>query len=84
MRTQAQVFQALRIAVNEELSTLTRFLNQLASHLEPNNRVAIISFHSLEDRLVKQFQKSKVIKASQAEIKLNPRAHSAKLRLLSV
>jgi 16S rRNA (cytosine1402-N4)-methyltransferase len=50
-----KVFQALRIAVNDELGHLSRFLEQLPDILAPEARVVIISFHSLEDRIVKQF-----------------------------
>ena len=50
-----QVFQALRIAVNDELGSLSRFLEQLPALLAPGARVAVISFHSLEDRIVKRF-----------------------------
>lgn len=53
----AQVFQALRIEVNQELNVLKELLEQLPGVLKPNARVAIISFHSLEDRLVKNFFK---------------------------
>ena len=53
----AQVFQALRIEVNEELNALKELLEQLPAILKPNARVVIISFHSLEDRLVKNFFK---------------------------
>lgn len=53
----AQVFQALRIEVNEELQVLKELLEQLPGILKPNARVAVISFHSLEDRLVKNFFK---------------------------
>lgn len=53
----AQVFQALRIEVNEELNVLKELLEQLPGILKPKARVAIISFHSLEDRLVKNFFK---------------------------
>ncbi len=49
-----QVFQALRIAVNHELDALEEFLNEFQNHLNPNARVVIITFHSLEDRLVKK------------------------------
>jgi 16S rRNA (cytosine1402-N4)-methyltransferase len=54
----AQVFQALRIEVNEELTVLKELLQQLPEVLKPGGRAAIISFHSLEDRLVKQFFKT--------------------------
>lgn len=53
----AQVFQALRIEVNEELNALKELLEQLPAILKPNARAVIISFHSLEDRLVKNFFK---------------------------
>jgi 16S rRNA (cytosine1402-N4)-methyltransferase len=53
----AQVFQALRIEVNEELEVLREFLEQCPSCLKPGGRLSVISFHSLEDRLVKQFMK---------------------------
>jgi 16S rRNA (cytosine1402-N4)-methyltransferase len=85
-----RVFQALRIAVNDELGALERLLAALPDCLRPGGRVAIISFHSLEDRLVKQaFRKSpelfieltrKPVQATEEEIRNNPRARSAKLR----
>ena len=53
----AQVFQALRIEVNEELDALKEMLNQIPDVLKPGGRVAIITFHSLEDRMVKNFFK---------------------------
>lgn len=54
----AQVFQALRIEVNDELGALKELLEQLAATLKPGGRAAIITFHSLEDRLVKNFFKA--------------------------
>jgi len=54
----AQVFQALRIEVNDELGVLEDFLKQTARCLKPNGRLAVITFHSLEDRMVKQFMKN--------------------------
>ena len=87
-----RVFQALRIAVNDELGELTRALPELVSLLAPNGRIVIISFQSLEDRIVKQFFKQqegvtletltkKVVVPTDAEAEANPRARSAKLRV---
>jgi 16S rRNA (cytosine1402-N4)-methyltransferase len=85
-----RVFQALRIAVNDELGSLERLLAALPDCLRPGGRAALIGFHSLEDRLVKQAFKNaavwealtrKPIQASEAEIAGNPRARSAKLRV---
>ncbi len=53
----AQVFQALRIEVNDELGVLKDFLQQAAQSLKPGGRLSVISFHSLEDRIVKQYIK---------------------------
>jgi 16S rRNA (cytosine1402-N4)-methyltransferase len=104
-----QVFQALRIAVNQELQHLERFLESGFEILAPAGRMAIISFHSLEDRMVKNaFRKwsraclcpprvlrcrcgwsqkvklitKKPIVPSDDEIRANPRARSAKLRVV--
>lgn len=85
-----KVFQALRIAVNDELGELERALPQLVSLLAPGGKIAIISFHSLEDRIVKRFFKEhsvlevltkRPITASEEEIAQNPRSRSAKLRV---
>ncbi|MDS3859637.1 16S rRNA (cytosine(1402)-N(4))-methyltransferase RsmH [Thermosynechococcaceae cyanobacterium BACA0444] len=85
-----RVFQALRIAVNRELDVLKAFLDLAPDWLEPGGRIAIISFHSLEDRIVKYaFRDSlllnvitkKPIIAGPEELSLNPRARSAKLRI---
>lgn len=54
----AQLFQALRIEVNEELAVLEEFLEQAPACLKPGGRLCVISFHSLEDRIVKQFMKT--------------------------
>ena len=101
----AQVFQAIRIEVNRELDSLEEFMIKGMETLKPGGRMAIISYHSLEDRLVKNFFRSgnikgivekdfygnvnaglhpvnrKPILAGQDEIKRNPRARSAKLRI---
>lgn len=85
-----KVFQALRIAVNHELTNLEKILVAGAALLKPGGRFCVISFHSLEDRLVKQTFKAdpalhvltpKPITASSKEYGLNPRARSAKLRV---
>lgn len=103
-----QTFQALRIAVNHELESLNIALSQAIDHLKPGGRVAVISFHSLEDRIVKETFKrfslkcicppdfpkcvcgeqaivkvitKKPIVPTKTEIKNNPRARSAKLRV---
>jgi 16S rRNA (cytosine1402-N4)-methyltransferase len=84
-----RVFQALRIAVNDELGALERLLASLPECLKPGGRAAIISFHSLEDRLVKRAFRQrelfeeltrKPIQASAEETARNPRSRSAKLR----
>ena len=76
----AQVFQALRIEVNEELEVLKSFLEQCSEVLNPSGRLVVMSYHSLEDRLVKNYI-AKAISASDEEIKMNNRARSAKLRI---
>ncbi len=85
-----RTFQALRIAVNEELKWLKVALSRLPACLRPGGRFAVISFHSLEDRLVKQAFRDddrlevltrKPVVASEREIAQNPRSRSAKLRV---
>jgi 16S rRNA (cytosine1402-N4)-methyltransferase len=87
-----RVFQALRIAVNEEFSVLEAFLRSLPHALRPGGRVAVLTFHSGEDRRVKQaFQiglqegqyasiATEIIRPTRQETQINPRASSAKLR----
>jgi 16S rRNA (cytosine1402-N4)-methyltransferase len=85
-----RTFQALRIVVNDELGILERALRMLPDCLQPGGRAAVISFHSLEDRLVKNaFREDprwknitkKPLRASDAEVHRNPRSRSAKLRV---
>lgn len=87
-----RVFQALRIEVNQELENLKSSLSSSLNLLGRKGRICVISYHSLEDRIVKeQFNKAKeeklniltkkVIKPSTREIKTNPRARSARLRV---
>lgn len=102
----AQVFQALRIEVNDEFGALKDLLKQSEQCLKPGGRLSVITFHSLEDRVVKQFIKNgweeekqlsifgnerskwnmkainnKPIEPSEEELKNNPRARSARLRI---
>lgn len=85
-----RVFQALRIAVNDELASLETFLDRLPWCLAPGGRAALISFHSLEDRRVKHaFQDrrywspvtKKPVLPTEDETRVNPRSRSAKLRV---
>jgi 16S rRNA (cytosine1402-N4)-methyltransferase len=101
----AMVFQALRIEVNNEIGVLCDFLESTISLLKPGGRLVVLSYHSLEDRIVKNFMRSgrvdgiqendfygirtspfelinkKIITPGAAEVALNPRARSAKLRI---
>jgi 16S rRNA (cytosine1402-N4)-methyltransferase len=90
--TVRRVFQAVRIAVNEEFTALDAFLRALPNCLKSGGRAAILTFHSGEDRRVKQFMKAGirdglysemsegVIQAGPEERRMNPRSSSAKLR----
>lgn len=87
-----RTFQALRIAVNNELENISQGLEGAVRILKPGGKIIVISFHSLEDRIVKNFLKAnaasglikiltpKPIRAGSKEINQNPRARSAKLR----
>ena len=100
----AQIYQAIRIEVNQEMDVLKEFIEQSLEILKPGGRFSVISYHSLEDRLVKRFIKNgmfegeperdfygnfsvpfktigKLIVPDDAEIKINNRARSAKLRI---
>jgi len=100
----AQIYQAIRIEVNQEMDVLKEFLEQSLEILKAEGRLSVISYHSLEDRLVKRFMKNglfdgeperdffgnfsvpfklvgKLIVPNDAEIKINNRARSAKLRI---
>ncbi len=89
-----KTFQAIRIAVNDELGALSEGLEKGFNFLKKDGRISVITFHSLEDRIVKKFYKNKeesgegkrvnkkIIVPSESEVKNNPRARSAKLRVL--
>ncbi len=101
----AQVFQALRITVNDEMGALQSFLEQTLEMLSPGGRLVVIAYHSIEDRMVKHFLKTgnpegniqkdyfgnifrpfriltkKAVIPTEAEVKINPRSRSAKMRI---
>jgi 16S rRNA (cytosine1402-N4)-methyltransferase len=89
-----KTFQALRIAVNNELEHLRIALEKALEVLKPGGKMAVIAYHSLEDRIVKQYVKGwaklgkvkeltkKPTVPSEEEIKTNPRSRSAKLRVI--
>jgi 16S rRNA (cytosine1402-N4)-methyltransferase len=89
-----KTFQALRITVNDELERFKKALKDAYEKLSPTGRIAVISFHSLEDRITKRFFKEKAkageatlitkkpITPSKEEIEKNPRARSSKLRII--
>jgi len=88
-----RTFQALRIMVNQELSILEDALRSIPAMVNPGGRIAIISFHSLEDRLVKQAFRDnprlevltrKPLRPTEAEVAANPRSRSAKMRVAQV
>ncbi len=90
----AKTFQALRIAVNDELGALEEGLKKATECLAPQGRIAVISFHSLEDRIVKRYFREiakeglwsivtkRPITAGEEELAANPRSRSAKLRII--
>lgn len=91
----ARIFQALRIVVNDELANLKKVLPEAVELLQPRGRIAVISYHSLEDRIIKRFflkeankdlpnltiVTKKPIRPGPEEIKINSRSRSAKLRV---
>jgi 16S rRNA (cytosine1402-N4)-methyltransferase len=87
-----KTFQALRIAVNDELVVLKEALQAWWDHLTPGGRIAVITFHSLEDRIVKRWMNDleddkrvitkKPITPTEEELHTNPRSRSAKLRII--
>ncbi|MBI4368645.1 MAG: 16S rRNA (cytosine(1402)-N(4))-methyltransferase RsmH [Elusimicrobia bacterium] len=90
----AQVFQALRIVVNDELGAIRQMLGFVPAVLKPGGRVVVISFHSLEDRIVKdvfhswvesgqaRFLSRSTVQACERELEQNPKARSARLRAI--
>ena len=89
-----KIFQALRIVVNDELNELSKGLEAAKLVLKPGGKLAVLTFHSLEDRIVKQFMNSQAVagevdskkgyylKPTPLEVATNPRSRSAKLRIM--
>lgn len=94
IKSLARIFQALRIAVNDEIQIVRRGVVAAFEILRPGGRIAVISFHSLEDKIIKEefarlvksgraeYIVKKPITAQEGEIAANPRARSAKLRAI--
>jgi 16S rRNA (cytosine1402-N4)-methyltransferase len=90
-KTLARLFQALRIAVNDELGRLERTLTSIIPLLQPGGRIVVMSYHSGEDRIVKNVFKAhtdvltiitkKAVEAQPDELATNPRSRSARLRV---
>ena len=93
LKTYSRIFQALRIAANEELNHLEEFLDNFINLLNPGGRIVVISYHSVEDRIVKHKLKDlkinkkielifkKPLTPSDEELNMNKRARSAKMRV---
>ena len=93
LKTYSRIFQALRIAANNELDHLSRFLDDFINLLNPGGRIVIISYHSVEDRIVKHKLKElkhkkeieliykKPLIPSKEEVSINKRSRSAKMRV---
>ncbi len=89
-----RAFQAFRIYINQELDSLKEFLGKSTDYINSHGKIIIISYHSLEDRIIKNYFKNleleglgkvltpKVVKPDRKEILINPRARSAKMRVL--
>lgn len=88
-----KTFQAIRIEVNQEFENIKKALDKFTDLLKPGGRICILTFHSLEDRIIKHYYKDnlayefvtkKPILPSEEEIRVNPRSRSAKLRVVEL